>query len=208
MGSTLQIPWLQACIQLDQGELDLRWAACLHSGAAGLQPAAIVMTLCICTTVYTTCPPLTPWCSAVEQLVEVSQTRAIADALLKLRRMLAGGGGGSSSGWRGRSLAQLLDMLEAEMDEQVKLSRPTFWGVGGAFPAGSIHSLEMFAGLWACRPDCGGLPHMLCALRPLVLQGLDALSRSKPGNLARPRRFELAAAINRLRTAQLRQVAG
>ena len=39
------------------------------------------------------------------------------------------------------------------------------------------------------------------------LQGLDALSRSKPGNLARPRRFELAAAINRLRTAQLRQVA-
>lgn len=38
------------------------------------------------------------------------------------------------------------------------------------------------------------------------LQGLDALGRSKPGNLARPRRFELAAAINRLRTAQLRQV--
>lgn len=40
---------------------------------------------------------------------------------------------------------------------------------------------------------------------PPKLQGLDALARSKPGNLARPRRFELAAAINRLRTAQLRQ---
>ena len=43
---------------------------------------------------------------------------------------------------------------------------------------------------------------------PARLQGLDALGRSKPGNLARPRRFELAAAINRLRTAQLRQVQG
>lgn len=38
-------------------------------------------------------------------------------------------------------------------------------------------------------------------------QGVDALAgRSKPGNLARPRRFELAAAFNRLRTAQLRQL--
>jgi hypothetical protein len=43
--------------------------------------------------------------------------------------------------------------------------------------------------------------------RPPV-QGLDALAgRSKPGNLARPRRFELAAAINRLRSARLRQLA-
>jgi hypothetical protein len=37
---------------------------------------------------------------------------------------------------------------------------------------------------------------------------VDALAgRSKPGNLARPRRFELAAAVNRLRTAQLLQQA-
>ncbi|KAL4432541.1 hypothetical protein ABPG77_000478 [Micractinium sp. CCAP 211/92] len=90
--------------------------------------------------------------SAVGQLVEVSQTRAIADALLRLRRQLGEGGGGAA---RGRSLAQLLDLLEAGMDEQ----------------------------------------------------GVDSLAgRSKPGNLARPRRFELAAAINRLRIAQLRQL--
>lgn len=84
--------------------------------------------------------------------MEVSQTRAIADALLKLRRGLAG----TASPWRGCSLSQLLDALEAEMDAQ----------------------------------------------------GVDALAgRSKPGNLARPRRFELAAALNRLRTAQVRQLA-
>lgn len=47
--------------------------------------------------------------SAVEQLVEASQTRAIADALLRVRRGLAGP-------WRGKSLAQLCDLLEAEMD--------------------------------------------------------------------------------------------
>lgn len=90
--------------------------------------------------------------SAVEQLVEVSQTRAIADALVKLRGALAGRGGP----WTGRPLTQVLDALEAEMDER----------------------------------------------------GVDALAgRAKPGNLARPRRFELAAAVNRLRTAQLRQLA-
>jgi hypothetical protein len=53
----------------------------------------------------------------VEQLVEVSQTRAIADALVKLRRQLSGGG----ASWRGRTLAQLLDLLETEMDEQARL---------------------------------------------------------------------------------------
>jgi hypothetical protein len=56
-------------------------------------------------------------CSAVEQLVEVSQTRAIADALVKLRRRLSGGG----ASWRSRTLAQLLDLLEAEMNEQARL---------------------------------------------------------------------------------------
>jgi hypothetical protein len=48
--------------------------------------------------------------------VEVSQTRAIADALLRLRGALAGRSGGEL---QGRSLAQLLDGLEAEMDAQV-----------------------------------------------------------------------------------------
>ncbi|KAL4436891.1 hypothetical protein ABPG75_004030 [Micractinium tetrahymenae] len=93
--------------------------------------------------------------SAVEQLVEVSQTRAIADALMRLRRQLAESAGGGAD--PRRSLADLLDWLEAAMDEQ----------------------------------------------------GVDALAgRSKSGNLARPRRFELAAAINRLRTAQLQQLKG
>ncbi|GAB4823091.1 hypothetical protein N2152v2_010137 [Parachlorella kessleri] len=87
--------------------------------------------------------------SAVEQLVEVSQTRAVADALLAAKRLLGGA-------WRGgRELRQVLDQLEEDMDRE----------------------------------------------------GVDALAgRSKPGNLARPRRFELAAAFNRLRTAQLRQL--
>ncbi len=70
-------------------------------------------------TVFSVWCPGTP-CSAVEQLVEVSQTRAIADALLKLRRLLAGGGGSGGGSWRGKTLAQLLDALEAEMDEQVR----------------------------------------------------------------------------------------
>jgi len=40
-----------------------------------------------------------------------------------------------------------------------------------------------------------------------VLQGLDALSTwNCTGNLARPRKFEIAAAINRLRSVKLEQV--
>ncbi|KAI7846207.1 hypothetical protein COHA_000277 [Chlorella ohadii] len=117
--------------------------------------------------------------SAVEQLVEVSQTRAIADALVKLRRLLAGGGGSrGGGGWRGRTLAQVLDALEVEMDEQAR----------------SFASHYCLFAAWLEQ-------------EMVLAQGLDALSRSKPGNLARPRRFELAAAVNRLRTAQLRQVA-
>lgn len=86
--------------------------------------------------------------------METSQTRAVADALLKLRRALGGGAGGAA--YRGRSLAQLLDTLEAEMEEA----------------------------------------------------GVDALAgRAKPGNLARPRRYEIAAALNRLRTARIQQLA-
>ena len=52
----------------------------------------------------------------MEQLVEVSQTRAVADALLRLRAGLAARGGR----WAGRPLAEVLAGLEAEMDEQVR----------------------------------------------------------------------------------------
>lgn len=39
------------------------------------------------------------------------------------------------------------------------------------------------------------------------LQGLDVLSPwRKAGNLARPRKFEIAAALNRLRTAKMEQL--
>ena len=75
---------------------------------------------------------------AVEQLVDESQTRAVAEALLRLtddRQLL------------GQTLPALLDALEAEIDAR----------------------------------------------------GLDALTRSPRGDLARFRRFELAAALNRLR---------
>lgn len=85
----------------------------------------------------------------VEQLVEVSQTRAVGDALLWLRMAAAGGA------LRGASLAQMLDRLEKEMDSG----------------------------------------------------GVDVLSNgSKVGNLARPRRFEIAAAVNRLRSAEMEQI--
>ncbi|MBX6755355.1 MAG: ATPase, partial [Thermorudis peleae] len=43
--------------------------------------------------------------------------------------------------------------------------------------------------------------------RVLDEEGLDALSpfRGHPGDYARPRRYELAAALNRLRTLQVKQ---
>ena len=90
--------------------------------------------------------------NAVEQLVEVSQTRAIAESLLMLRKKVGVGGP-----WRGLSLAEIMDRVEGEMDD----------GGGG--------------------------------LDSLVLGG------RKYGNLARPRRFELCAAVNRLRTAEMTQ---
>ena len=86
--------------------------------------------------------------SAVEQLIEVSQTRGVGDALLWLRKAAAGP-------LRGLSLAQMLDRLDREIDNG----------------------------------------------------GVDVLSGgNKVGNLARPRRFEIAAAVNRLRSAEMRQV--
>ena len=75
---------------------------------------------------------------AVEQLVDESQTRAVAEALMRLTddRQL-----------HGLSVPELLDALEQE----------------------------------------------------IAKRGLDALTRAPRGDLARFRRFELAAALNRLR---------
>jgi hypothetical protein len=85
--------------------------------------------------------------SAVEQLVEQSQTRAIGDAISTLARdMQAAAAAGSPA-----PLRELLDALEARIDAQ----------------------------------------------------GLDCLSPgAHVGTFARPRKFEIAAALNRLRTAQ------
>jgi predicted ABC-class ATPase len=83
--------------------------------------------------------------SAVEQLVTISQTRAIGDALvLMMKRFMDGR----------RTVAEVLELLEAEFDER----------------------------------------------------GLDALSRFRLGSYARPRRQEVAAALNRLRTLRIEQV--
>ncbi|CAK0781040.1 hypothetical protein CVIRNUC_005266 [Coccomyxa viridis] len=86
--------------------------------------------------------------SAVEQLVEKSQTRAIADALNLLRLWLG------QQQHQGKTIAELLQHLEQELDSK----------------------------------------------------GLDMLAPSlRPGNLARPRTFEVAAALNRLRSVRMRQ---
>ena len=79
---------------------------------------------------------------AVEQLVDESQTRAVAEALLRLTddRQL-----------HGRTVPEVLDALEAE----------------------------------------------------IARHGLDALTRTPRGDLARFRRFELAAALNRLRALKI-----
>ncbi|MBK1667500.1 ATPase [Rhodovibrio sodomensis] len=75
---------------------------------------------------------------AVEQLVDESQTRAVAEALMRLT---------DDQGLHGQTVPQLLDALEQEV----------------------------------------------------AARGLDALTRTPRGDLARFRRFELAAALNRLR---------
>ncbi len=83
--------------------------------------------------------------SAVEQLVSVSQTRAVGDALvLMMKRFMDGR----------RTIAEALDLLDREFDER----------------------------------------------------GLDALSGRRLGHYARPRRQEIAAALNRLRTLRIEQV--
>ncbi|RMZ54890.1 hypothetical protein APUTEX25_000407, partial [Auxenochlorella protothecoides] len=87
---------------------------------------------------------------AVEQLVEISQTRAVGESLRWAARMLPQG--------PALTLPQMLDRLDAEMDQE----------------------------------------------------GLDAITHSgePAGDLARPRRFEIAAAINRWRSAHLEQCTG
>jgi len=80
---------------------------------------------------------------AVEQLVDASQTRAIAEALLRLT---------DDDSARGQPLPALLDRIEAALDRD----------------------------------------------------GLDALTRGARGDLARFRRFELAAALNRLRSVRVK----
>lgn len=82
--------------------------------------------------------------SALEQLVSASQTRAIGDSLLMMKRFMDGR----------RTVSEILDLVEGELDAQ----------------------------------------------------GLDALSPRKLGAYARPRRHELAAALNRLRTLVVRQL--
>ncbi|KPC98809.1 hypothetical protein LR69_03019 [Geobacillus sp. BCO2] len=79
---------------------------------------------------------------ALEQLVDDSQTRAIAAALLYMER----------KGWLDgkKTIRQLLDAIEEQWDRQ---------GLGSV-----------------------------------------SFRKGNPGELARPRRFELAAALNRLRT--------
>ena len=83
--------------------------------------------------------------SALEQIVSISQTRAIGDALLLMTKRFMDGK---------RTIAEILDLLEAEFDRN----------------------------------------------------GLDALSRFPFGGYARPRRQEIAAALNRLRTLRIVQM--
>jgi len=90
--------------------------------------------------------------SAVEQIVERSQTAAIADALI----LLKGVSSGDLAMDGRRTLSEILRSLEQEFDS------------------------------------------------PL---GLDTLNQRHRGNYARPRRFEIAAALNRLRTVAMAQVA-
>ncbi|KGX90674.1 ABC transporter ATPase [Pontibacillus halophilus JSM 076056 = DSM 19796] len=84
----------------------------------------------------------------VEQLIDTSQTRAIAEVLKHLEQ----------KGWlkRGMSLTELLDQIEEQLDNQ---------------------GLASFTGF----------------------------KNQHPGDLARPRRFEIAATLNRLRTANVKQ---
>jgi predicted ABC-class ATPase len=76
--------------------------------------------------------------SAVEQIVDISQTRAIADSIIYARNRYMGGN---------KTLREVVDLVEKDIDER----------------------------------------------------GLDAISSIPFGNYARPRRFEIASAINRLR---------
>jgi len=90
--------------------------------------------------------------SAVEQLVEKSQTRCIADIIIALPKYLS----------NAKCLSHALDLLEKDLDNL----------------SGS-----------SSKPS-----------------GLDAVGKWIQGCYARPRRFEIAAALNRLREAQFKMV--
>ncbi|RMG67319.1 MAG: ATPase [Calditrichaeota bacterium] len=92
---------------------------------------------------------------AVEQLVDVSQTRAIGYALLLLKRQVLDGG---------TPLDEAMEALEKLLNEHGLDALNPAWWTGG--PAREHH----------------------------------------PGNFARPRRFEVAAALNRLRSLRVRQL--
>lgn len=83
----------------------------------------------------------------LEQIIEIGQTKAISDAILYIS-------GRVSSNWKGRSIKEIIDIIEAEIDSQ---------------------GLDFFA------------------------------NDAAPSSLTRPRRFELMAALNRLRTATFSQ---
>ncbi len=85
----------------------------------------------------------------LEQLVDVSQTRAVGYAIELARERFMG---------EGATLAQVLDAVESTLDEE---------------------------GLEALDPFRRGERH--------------------PGNFARPRRFEIGAALNRLRTLRIQR---
>jgi hypothetical protein len=95
------------------------------------------------------------------QLVDASQTRAIARAIRLASQHLMGG---EQKGVRNSapSLAQVLEALDAILDEQ------------------GLDALDTY--------------------------GAERRSERHPGNFARPRRHEIAAAINRMRSLEVRPV--
>ena len=97
----------------------------------------------------------------LEQLLDPSQTRAIAFAMHLAAKEWMG---------QGRTLSEVLDHLEALIDEA------------------GLDVLDPF------QP------------RSAEAGGQEARSAKHPGALARPRRFEIAAAINRMRSLQIRSL--
>lgn len=154
--------------------------------------------------------------SALEQLVDKSQTRTIAEALRWLQAKIAAAG---RAGGQRLTLQQLMREFEAAVEERVSCVQllcvcilllwfclavhlwlaPAGWEGGGSPDCWYRHRQAVGALNNARVPD----------LPAWVLQGLDALTPADHlmGNLARPRVYELAAALNRLRSLQVQQAA-